>query len=67
MITEKDIWRTAQLLVKQHGEDPPIHAAMKADEMLEKGDVEGALNWRRILTAVEELQRDQAADGETTH
>ena len=32
--------RSANLLVKQHGEDAPIEAAMRADAMLERGDVE---------------------------
>jgi hypothetical protein len=34
MIPDLDIYRTAQLLVKQHGADAPIHAAMRADAML---------------------------------
>ena len=55
--TEIDIYRSAQVLVKQHGDDAPIHAAMRADAMLEKGDLDGYAVWRRILRAVEELQR----------
>ena len=43
--------------MKRHGEDAPIHAAMNADTMLEAGDVEGCVVWKRILKAVEELQR----------
>ena len=35
MIPDLDIHRSASLLVKQHGEDTPIHAAMRADAMLE--------------------------------
>ncbi len=41
MIPDLDIYRSAQVLVKRHGEDAPIHAAMRADAMLEKGDLEG--------------------------
>jgi len=41
MISDLDIYRSANLLVKQHGEDAPIHAAMKADAMLEMGDLGG--------------------------
>ena len=41
MIPAIDIYRSAQVLVKQHGEDAPILAAMRADELLEMGDVEG--------------------------
>ncbi len=35
MIPNLDIYRSANLLVKQHGEDAPIHAAMLADAMQE--------------------------------
>ena len=41
MIPDRDIFRSAQVLVKRHGQDAPIQAAMRADAMLESGDVEG--------------------------
>ncbi len=34
MTPDLDIYRAANLLVKQHGEDAPIHVAMRADAML---------------------------------
>ena len=37
--------------------DAPIQAALRADAILEKGDLDGYAAWRRILRAVEELQR----------
>ena len=58
-----DIYRTANELIKQHGEDAPIHAAMRADELLDAGDLGGQAVWRRILAAVEELQsKEQPKD-----
>ena len=57
MIPDLDLYRSANLLVKQHGEDAPIYAAMRADRMLEKGDLDGLEVWKRILQAVEELQK----------
>ena len=36
-----DIYRSAHLLVEHHGAVTPIHAAMNADAMLEKGDMDG--------------------------
>ncbi len=48
MIPDLDTYRTTNLLVKQHGEDAPIHAAMRADTMLEKGDLNGYAGWKRI-------------------
>lgn len=55
MISDSDIYRTANELIKQHGEDAPIHAAMRADEMLEVGDINGQVVWKRILAAIDEL------------
>lgn len=49
--------RMANLLVKQHGPDALIHAAVRADAMLEKDDRDGYAAWKRILRAAEELQR----------
>ena len=40
MIPNLDIYRSARLLVMQHGGDPPIEAAMRADAMLEAGDLD---------------------------
>ena len=37
MIPDLDIYRSAHVLVKQHGQDAPIHAAMCAAAMLEAG------------------------------
>jgi hypothetical protein len=55
MTSEIDIYRTAQLLVKNHGEDAPIQAAARVDEMLALGDVEGRTTWKRVLAAIDEL------------
>ncbi len=57
MTSDLDIYRSAQVLVKHHGDDAPIEAAMRADAMLEKGDLDGYAVWRRVLRAVEELRR----------
>ncbi len=57
MTSDIDIYRTANVLIREHGEDAPIQAAMRADAMLEKGDLDGYAVWKRILRAVEELQR----------
>ncbi len=42
MISDLDIYRSARVLVKRYGADAPIHAAMRADELLEAGDLDGA-------------------------
>ena len=64
MIPDLDIYRSAQVLVKHHGEDAPIQAAMRADAMLDRADLDGYAVWRRILRAVEELQGTKPKPGE---
>ncbi len=49
MIPDLDIYRSANVLVKQHGQDAPIHAATRADAMLDNGDLDGCAVWKRIV------------------
>ena len=63
MISDRDIYRSANVLVKQHGADAPIHAAMRADAMIDKGDLDGYAVWKRILRAVEKLLSKERPDG----
>ncbi len=67
MTSDLDIYRSANLLVKHHGQDAPIHAAMRADAMLDMGDLDGYAVWKRILRAVEELQGSEPKPGEAVH
>lgn len=55
MISDLEICRSAKLLVDEHGGDATIHAAMRVDEVIEAGDVNGVAVWKRIMRAVEEL------------
>jgi hypothetical protein len=54
MIPDRDIWRAANLLVREHKTDAEIVAARRADEMLERGE----LVWLRIRRAIVELQAE---------
>jgi hypothetical protein len=40
MFSELDIYRSAKLLIDQHGDEAPIHEAMKADKLHEAGDMD---------------------------
>ena len=61
MIPDLDIYRSAQVLVTHHGQDAPIEAAMRADAVLDKGELDGYAVWKRILRAVRELRRMEPA------
>ncbi len=39
MIPELDIYRSVNVLIREHGKDARLQAAMRADAMLEKGDL----------------------------
>jgi hypothetical protein len=56
VIGDSDIWRAANLLIRQHGSDAELEAAKRADLMLERGDRDGQMVWLRIMRAIAELQ-----------
>jgi len=57
MIADIDVYRCAQMIVRQHGEEAALFAAQRADALLVKGDVEGQIVWKRILRAVVDRQQ----------
>ena len=61
---EIDIYRSAHLLIKHHGEEAAIFAAMQADACLEKGELDGKVVWLAVIKAVEELQDTTPPDGD---
>ncbi len=67
MTDNKEIYRSAKLLIDRHGENAVIEAAMKADKMLEAGDLDGLATWNRILRAIEELRVGKRPGGEKLH
>ena len=67
MPSKIDIYRTASVLIREHGEDATLEAAQRADAMLEDGNMEGAAVWRRVLQAVAELQRKERREDETVN
>jgi hypothetical protein len=62
MAEDPDIFRAAKLIIDQHGTEAANFAAGRADLLLEDGDLEGSAVWRRILAAIEELQRGRRED-----
>ena len=40
---------------------------MKANAMLDKGNLDGAAVWRRIVAAINDIQRDEPKPGESRH
>jgi hypothetical protein len=66
--SELDIYRSAKLLIDQHGEDAPIHAAMQADKCLEAGNLDGKAVWMGVIRAIKELLVQKPPDdGKSIH
>ena len=65
MVSDLDIYRSANLLIREHGEDAKLEASLKADKFLEKGDMDGVVVWKKIISAIEVLQNEN--NGETIH
>jgi hypothetical protein len=58
MVLDLDIYRAANLPIRQHGADAELVAARRADLMLDRGGQDGHLAWLRIRRAVAELQAE---------
>ncbi len=67
MTSDLDIYRSANELIKQHGDAADIEAAMRADELAADGDMEGRAVWLRILKAIEELLSEERPEGAKVH
>ncbi len=67
MTSDLDIYRSANELIKQYGDAADIEAAMRADELMDAGDMEGEAVWLRIGKAVEELLSEERPEGEKVH
>lgn len=57
-MTDRDMWACAHKVVAMHGLDAEIHAAMRADELLEAGDIAGQRVWLRILARIEDWRTE---------
>ena len=55
MIPEIDIWRVANLMLKRYGDEADIESAIRAEELFEEGDHNGAAVWRRVIDAIAQL------------
>ena len=67
MTSDLDIYRSANELIKQFGDAADIEAAMRADELMEAGDMEGRAVWLRIVKAIEELLSKERPDDAAVH
>jgi hypothetical protein len=60
-ISDRDAYRAAKLLIDQCGEEAATYAAGRDNLLLVAGCKDAASAWRRILAAIDELQRGRRA------
>jgi hypothetical protein len=56
MVSQKDIYASAQLLIKQHGNKAEDVAVRRMQELMDKDDAKGAGVWLAIAGAVTDLE-----------
>ena len=66
-MSDIDVWRSAHLLLKQHGTDAAFVAAKNADEAMRAGDLDGLRQWKQIAEAMLELLKAKPDEGEHLH
>ena len=63
----RDIYSSANLLLKQHGKAARAHAAQRVQELKAAGNERGAWAWMSIIDAIGVLELSEPLDGQTTH
>jgi hypothetical protein len=67
MILEIDIYRTANVLIGQHGGKALLEAMNRVEQYRRIGNAKGMEVWRRIADAVETLQMPPHLSTQTRH
>ena len=67
MISEFDLWREENLLIRQFAEDASITACEWADMAEAAGDHEGNQKWLDVCLTVNEMERDTPHEWERIH
>ena len=56
-ISSWEIWACASKMMNLHGDNAVLQAAMNADRLLKKGDLEGHQAWLAIMRRIGELEQ----------
>ncbi len=51
----------------RYGDEDNLLAAMRADSLLDAGDLDGSAVWKRGLRAIKEIQRQEPREGEAVN
>lgn len=64
-LSDWELWACAKQQIDQHGEVAATMAALRADRLLDEGDMVGHRTWLEILARIKQLQAPQP--GESRH
>ncbi len=67
MISERDIWSAANILIDKYGEDAELRAAQRAHQLSDRGDLDGQRIWLRIVEAVRQLTETERPKNARLH
>jgi hypothetical protein len=67
MIDDRDAWRAASILIREHYDDAEFIAAQRADALLADGDLDGQRFFKAVLAAIAELRRTARREGEAVN
>jgi hypothetical protein len=56
VVEDRDIFRVAEFLVRNHGEKAVMECAVLVDRWTARGNQDSAEVWRRVMLAVGEMQ-----------
>jgi hypothetical protein len=62
MVNAIDIWRTADVVIKQQGEGAQLFASRRVSDLTNQGDMAGAQVWSDILAAIAVLLMREPPD-----
>lgn len=58
-ISDWELWACARKIIDRHGTEAELHAAQRADELLEAGDIDGQRVWKAIVARIREWRREE--------
>ena len=67
MTSNADIFRSARVMVREHGDGALEFAQSRANALWDKNDDKGAAVWMRIARAVEELRKQSPGTTDQAH
>ena len=67
MTSEADVYRSASVIMRQHGDTALEVAQARANKLWDAGDDEGAAVWMRIARAIEVLRKTKTESEDAVH